>query len=185
MAVPSSSATSWSRGEPPERRSPHPACARVGRSCRSPVAEGSCAHGADPPGTPTLVVLPCFLLSCSGLRMPPRPKPVRIPRSLPHPPNGRTSAPRRPAHVGHAAGDASFASIRGLPASLSSERACMGACRRYGVSDGRDGPAGNEKSRRRCPPGALASGPTSGPARCAGPWWTVEHRDATPLRRRV
>jgi hypothetical protein len=53
-------------------------------------------------------------------------------------------------------------------------------CRRYGVSSWRDGPAGNAKSRRRCPPAALASGSTPGPVASTGPWWTVEHRDATP-----
>ena len=53
-------------------------------------------------------------------------------------------------------------------------------CRRFGVSAWRDGPAGNAKSRRRCPPAALASGSTPGPVACTGPWWTVEHRDATP-----
>ena len=148
MAAPSSSATSWSRGEPPNENRPTRPVRGWGDRVAPRLRKRSCAHGADPPGTPTLVVLPCFLLSCRCRRMPPRPEPVHAPGSLPRPPNGRTSAPRRPAHAGHATGDARPAPIRGLPASLSSERACIGA-----VSSVRGvGWAGRTRRKRKIAP---------------------------------
>jgi hypothetical protein len=140
--------------------------------------KGSSAHGASPPGTPTLVVLPSRLPSCPGRRMPPRPKPVHAPGSLPHPPNGRTSAPHRPAHVGHAAGDAKIASCRGFPASLSSERACIGACRRFeGRAGGTDPPETRNRAADVLPEPGLRD-PLRGPwrARGRGGRWNIGTR---------
>ncbi len=147
LAAPSSSATSSSRGEPANEDRPTRPVRGWGDRVAPRLRKGSGAQGAHPPGTPALVVLPSFPPSCRGRPMPPRPKRYGAPKPL-LAPHERTSAPRRPAHAGHAAGDAGPASCRGLPASLSSERACIGA-----VSSVRGvGVAGRTRRKRKIAP---------------------------------
>ncbi len=89
-------------------------------------------------------------------------------RAAAAPPHERTSAPRRPAHAGHATGDAKPASFRGLPASLSSERACIGAVSSVGCRRGGTDPPETQNRAADVLPQPWLRGPLRGPWRARG-----------------